>query len=482
MEFYKKGFKYYKNNNNFSKKKLKKIELLIFFIIIIKFLLFKIPNSSININNEIIVNDLNNIINDLNITNYKKINKKIKIAVYAHSLINGGVERLTATFINYISKIKIFEIYLFLNKNGDNEYQISKNINVIKFSEKSKYNLKRKLIKNEIDIFIYQFYNEYEIGMLNNLKKIKTIFYNHSCFLIRLYIRFDNKSYNTFKNLYNAYKHSKYVISLIHLENDYLFKKWGINSIFVNNFISYDYDSIIPSDLSSKTILMIGRGNDITKRFYLGIQSMKYIVTEIPQCDMKIISDIKDIEELKNLVKQMNLENNIKFIGYTSTPEIYFKNASLHILPSICESFGLSISETKAYGIPNILTGLDYISPAKGGVINIYDDKPQTIAKEAIKILKDEKYRKKLGMEARISMRKFKNEMTTKKWIKIILSIYNGDEYYNKIKEEDEKLSENELKIILKKQLELLKIREKKFENITIDQLSDFNFVEKIVT
>lgn len=384
-------------------------------------------------------------------------------------------------FINYISKNKLFEIYLFINKNCDNEYQISKDINVVIFSDKSKYNLKRKLLKNNIDILIYQFYNEYEIEMLNHLKNIKTIFYNHSCFLIRLYLRSHSRSYNTFKKLYNAYKNSKYVISLVHFENDYLFKKWGINSIFQNNFISYDYDSIIPSDLSSKTILMIGRGDDITKRFYLGIESMKFIIKEIPDCEMKIISDIKGIDNLKNLVKKLNLDKNIKFIGYTSTPEIYFNNASLHILPSICESFGLSISETKTYGIPNILTGLDYISPAKGGTIIIFDDKPETIAKEAIKILKDEKYRKKLGKEARESMREFKNELTAKRWIKIILSIYNGDEYYNKIREEDEKISENQAKILLQKQIELLKIRKKEMRNITIDQLSDFNFVEKIV-
>ena len=146
-----------------------------------------------------------------------------------------------------------------------------------------------------------------------------------------------------------------------------MFKKWGINSIFQNNFISYDYDSIIPSDLSSKTILMIGRGDDIIKRFDLGIVSMQFIIKEIPESEMIIISDIKVMENHKDLVQNLNLVKNIKFIGYTSNPEIYFKNASLHILPSICESFGLSISETKTYGIPNILTGLDYISIAKGG-------------------------------------------------------------------------------------------------------------------
>ena len=69
-------------------------------------------------------------------------------------------------------------------------------------------------------------------------------------------------------------------------------------------------------------------------------------------------------------------------MGYTSTPEIYYKNI---------------LSETKIFGIPNILVGLDYISIAKGGTVIIYDDNSISIAKEAIKILKDINYRKELG-------------------------------------------------------------------------------------
>ena len=64
-------------------------------------------------------------------------------------------------------------------------------------------------------------------------------------------------------------------------ENDYLFKKWGISSILMHNYISYEYDFVIPSDLSSKIILMLGRGFDELKRFDLGIKSMKYIIQDI---------------------------------------------------------------------------------------------------------------------------------------------------------------------------------------------------------
>ena len=78
------------------------------------------------------------------------------------------------------------------------------------------------------------------------------------------------------------------------------------------------------------------------------------------------------------------------------------------------------LCETKIYGIPNILVGLDYISIAKGGTIIIYDDEPQSIANEAIKILKNNKYRKKLGEEARNSMKIYNNDLLFIKWITVI--------------------------------------------------------------
>jgi hypothetical protein len=334
-----------------------------------------------------------------------------------------------------------------------------------------------KILKREkIDILIYNFYDELEIKTLNNLKNTKTIYYNHSCFLFWIYA----KLYYYYRTIYSAYKQSKYVISLVPFENDYLFKKWGINSTLISNFITYEYNSVIPSDLSSKIILMIGRGSDRLKRFELGVESMKYIIKEIEDCKMKIISDILLNDHLKQSVNKLKLNNSIDFVGYTSTPEIFFNNASLHIFPSICESFGLVLSETKIFGIPNIVVGLDYVSIIKGGTIILYDDNSEFIAKEAIKILKDEKYRKKLGKEAKKSMKKFKNELLLKKWVKLILSVYNGDSHYLNLRKEDEKISENESITILKKQVELLKKRMPEYANITSKNIENFTYMKNL--
>ncbi len=303
------------------------------------------------------------------------------------------------------------------------------------------------LKSNEIEILIYQKYSFNLMKELNKLKKPKIIFINRSSFLHWIY-------YNTYKkmiNLYRIYKNSKYIISLVPFENDYLFKKWGIHSILMNNFMPYNLTSIIPSDLSGNLILMIGRGNDNIKRFDLGIESMKYIITEINNCELKIISI--EVPNLKNLCNKLGVQNNVKFVGYTEHPEQYYKNASLHLFPTLAEAFPNILSETLIYGIPNILLGLDYVSAAKGGTVILYDDSPLSLAKEAILILKDEKLRKKLGKEARDNIGKYNNEDLCKRWIKLIVSIHNNGLFYNFLSKNEKRINSTEALNILQNQI-----------------------------
>ena len=135
----------------------------------------------------------------------------------------------------------------------------------------------------------------------------------------------------------------------------------------------------------------------------------------------------------------------------------------------------------KIYVIHNILTGLDFFSMSKGGIIIIYDDKPESIAKEEIKILNDKNYRKKLGEEARESMKKYNNEQTIKKRIKLIFSVYYGDESYKNLRVQDQNLPEDESLKIVNNQIELLKMREPYFKNLTIKTLLNFSSLETIL-
>jgi glycosyltransferase involved in cell wall biosynthesis len=274
--------------------------------------------------------------------------------------------------------------------------------------------------------------------------------------------------------MYKAYKNCKYVISLIPIENDYLFKIWGINSILMDNPLTFEYDSIIPSNLSDKNIIMIGRGSDRLKRFELGIESMKYIIKEIPECIMNIISE--SVEEQEKLIKTLNLEKNVKFTGFQSNIDVYLKNTSLHIFPSIAEGYPMVLGETKMYGIPTILCGLDYLALAKGGTVMVYDDNPETIAKEAIKILKNETYRKILGDEARKSMEKRKNEFIEQRWAKLLSLVHKGDDE-SILKLNENKMTDKEAEEILINQLKMIHLRRPNLKDVTLDQLKSYELV-----
>ena len=398
-----------------------------------------------------------------------KKNTPIKVAFYCHRIRYGGIERVISLLINFLSENKFFIIYL-ITVSGilKNEYSIPINVKRITLSN-HKMNIYKAITKENIDVLIYSnYYLKEEIKKLNELNITKVIYYNHSAFIYWIYsgiYKFENTIYPTYKNC-------EYVISLIPLENDYLFKMWGINSILMDNPSTFDYDLVIPSDLSKKNIIMIGRSDDFVKRFELGIYAMKTILNEFPECKMNIISIPK--RKLKNLIKALNLEKNVKITGFKKNPEPYLKNASLHIFPSISESYSMVLGEAKIFGIPSILCGIDYISLAKGGTIIIYDDNPDTISKEAIKILKEDKYRIKLGKEARKSMQKHKNMLITKKWIKLILSVYNGIDSASIMKyimNDYKPMTKVEIDRILNNQLNLLKKRKPNFKDLTLENL-----------
>ena len=457
------------NNKNKMIKKIFKFMVLLFVIIIIIKFKMELKQNIYWINEDYLIIQKN-----LNLSFPNNIKHKIRIGIFCKSLKNGGIERLVTILINYLYRVKIFELYLYTLLKENNEYIIPDDV-PRKIIDGDILDLIKAIKKNKIDILIYNSYNCHEINILNAIKEFKIIYYNHSCLFFWIYAH----SFEFFSMLYKAYKNSKYIISLIPFENDYLFQKWGINSILMNNFITYNYNEANPSNLSSKIILMIGRGEDKYKRFDLGIRSMKYIIKKIPECKMKLISNKDGLDNIVNITTNLQLQNNIEFEGYIRKPELYFTNASLHIFPSICEAFPMVLAETKIFGIPNIVLGLDYLTIVKGGTIIIYDDEPYSIAREAIKIINNKEYRIKLGKEARESIKNFNNNITFNKWIKLLLSIFNGDNYYQSMRKQDIKIDKEVALNLIETQIKLLQKREFNYYNISLNDIENITFLDK---
>ena len=148
--------------------------------------------------------------NKYNYNSNNNLTNKIRVGIYSYTMKNGGRARISALLLNYLFKIKIFQIYLFtVRMTQDNEYIFPINIKRII----TENNLIKYIKAYKIDILIYQLDYINEIKILNEIKNIKTLFYIHSSTFDWIY-----NNYTVFKTIYNEYIKSKYIVSLVPLK------------------------------------------------------------------------------------------------------------------------------------------------------------------------------------------------------------------------------------------------------------------------
>ena len=82
-----------------------------------------------------------------------------------------------------------------------------------------------------------------------------------------------------------------------------------------------------------------------------------------------------------------------------------------------------------------------------------------------------------MGKEARNSMKKIKNNLIIKKWVKLLLSVYKGEEksYQKLLSDNNDKISESEANKILNNQLKLLQKRNPYFKKLTLEKLKSYS-------
>ncbi len=136
------------------------------------------------------------------------------------------------------------------------------------------------------------------------------------------------------------------------------------------------------------------------------IRSMRTVVIQIPEAEGWLIGpeneDQEYVDECKNLVKSLGLENNIRFLGFQKINNI-LPSLGLMVLTSISEAFPLVLLEAFASGIPVVTTDVgacreiiegkstdDKALGSAGLVVPIAD--PDATAKAILALLMDKQH------------------------------------------------------------------------------------------
>ena len=320
----------------------------------------------------------------------------------------------------------------------------------LKFRKANNFrNLERAVVKNKIDIIVQnEDENLKEHEYLLELKrkygtKLVQIMHEYYFFFLIHYgvVAHYNYKWKPLKNFDAIISSVPCQIYMYHLQQ--------LNqSIYLPQYLPFEYRKIQPSKLETKNILMIGRIS-YEKQFELGIKAMPIIIKKFPDAILKIIGGFnKYTESLKKLAQKLNVSNNVMFYNSQQDLRPFYSNASLYFMTSSCESFSFVLAESKAYGLANIVTGKEYLALTKKGSIVVKDNDYKEMAYKTIKLFSNITYLREQGESARESLNNFLPEKINLRYINLYESLMNGtseqffDSEYKKYINETESLKE----------------------------------------
>ncbi len=199
-----------------------------------------------------------------------------------------------------------------------------------------------------------------------------------------------------------------------------------------------DIDDVKPLELNPPNILFVGllwnvKGVDIL------LNAVPIIKKSIPDLSVYIVGSGPCENELKKLVKELDIEENIKFLGFISGKEkySYYTSADICVFPSRHEAFGITLLEAMACGKPVVASnvgGIPYVvEDGKTGLLfeggNVED-----LAEKVIALLNDEKLRDKMGKAGRERVKDFTWDKIAEQTVSVYKEIVENGEAKSKVR------------------------------------------------
>ena len=410
-----------------------------------------------------------------NIETKPEIEKKLNIGFLYPSLSGNGISRFMQVTSENFLRYGNYNVIFITKKRQKNE--LSFNPKIKRYFCFSNMTLIKEVIKQEkIDFLLVNNY------FSPNIVSIKTT----GAKIIGLYHGvFFSSMFNNDTLLYHDWKNLKLYDAFVHLSIDdyYFMSNLGFqNNIFIPNMYTFDKDKTPLAELKNHNIMMLGRLNDRKKGVIFAVKAMEIIVKEIPDAKLNLVSSDSKDERMEQIIKKLNLSNNIKYIPFTQNIQKYFLDSSVFFFPSLTEAFPMALNEAKAYGLPCVGFNVDYSVPYKTGIIKVEMFDYKALANEVIKLLKDYDYRIKVGKEAKESLSMFSNEETTKMWTRLFYALNSDEIKFQRLRKAIKKKYYNKLsaKKNLEKQFNYIKQYNKFFKCYTLDNFTDVDRINNI--
>ena len=220
-----------------------------------------------------------------------------------------------------------------------------------------------------------------------------------------------------------------------------LYQQCGVNVLYLQHPVvsSENLQEDIASEKTDRPIVVwVGRLENSQKNYKEALHIFKKISEQRNDAICYIVGSGDNNEQryVHKFINNNKLQKNIVHIPYTLHIDAYYRAATVHLLTSSFESFGLVIAEGKMHALPLVTYDLPWLELLKDGKghISVRQHDIEGAADAVLSILNDDDLRQRLSREAQESVQPFLEYDLASAWKEILDSprqmqpgVYRGE-------------------------------------------------------
>lgn len=200
-------------------------------------------------------------------------------------------------------------------------------------------------------------------------------------------------------------------------------RKYPVKCVYIPNMLDSIPKRLAPLD--EKRLISVGRLSAEKGQMDL-LKMFNQLSKKHPDWHLDIIGDGPERDKLEEYIKEKKLKEKITLHGFQSRNYIdkMLHQSSLFIMTSFTESFGIVLLEAMSHGIPCLAFSSaegakEIISSGKNGYI-IKNRNASAMMKKIEDLMKKDEVRKKMGKEARKSVKQYTEEVVQEDWYNLL--------------------------------------------------------------